>query len=163
MQDERYDSLRIAESDYDDWIARIPLQEIVRGLPLRQLWNNDWNFQILDEDNEEHPAGLGDFAQMYKLITTTNERGFELLKPLLGGAAEILMGNYCSRPLWFFNVTRHVDRKDIKHLEDGDVFRITPVGLDILCGAAFKDAVEGSGLKGMKFRKVDRDDEFGMT
>jgi hypothetical protein len=164
-QDGRYDYLRIAPHDYEDWKARMtPLEQAVRGVPLRDKWDDGWDFVVLEEDDfAEHPEGVGDFAEMNRLIAATNERGFELLKHLLGEAAEVLTGTFEGRPVWFFNVTRRVERSSIGRLEEDAVFRINPVGLDILCGSAFKNAVEASGLKGLTFRKVDPDDPRGMV
>ena len=56
MQDENYDFLRTTERGYGDWIARIPLQRIVRGVPLGELWNEDWDFEILDEVPQRRPG-----------------------------------------------------------------------------------------------------------
>jgi hypothetical protein len=165
-QDGRYDFLRIAPHDYEDWKARMfPLEQAVRGTPLRSRWNDDWDFVVMEEDREhaEHPEGLGDFAEMNRLLTATSEKGFELLKPLLGEAAEVLNGKFQGRSIWFFNVIRHVDRGDIGKLEDGAVFRINPSRLRMLCGPAFKQALESSGLKGLAFRKLDPDDQYGMV
>ena len=65
--------------------------------------------------------------------------------------------------MWLFNVIRRVDRKDLGRLESGAVFRINPVGLDILCGPDFREAVERSGLRGLSFTRVDPDDKFAMV
>jgi hypothetical protein len=164
-QDGQYDFLRIAPEDYEEWKARMsPLEQSVRGVPLMSRWNGSWDFVVLHEDEHaEHPEGLGDFAEMNRLITATNEKSLSLLRPLLGDSAEVLDGMYEDRPIWFFNVTRRVDRQDIRKLDDAAVFRINPVGLDILCGPAFKEAVEKSGLKGLSFRKVAPDDEYSMV
>ena len=142
-----------------------PLEESIRGVPLKPRWNDQWDFVVMEEDREyaQHPEGLGDFAEMNKLITATNERGLKLLRPLLGESAEVLQGQFEGRSIWFFNVTRRVDRRDLGDLEDGAVFRINPIGLNIYCGSAVKDAIEGSGLKGLTFRKVDPDDQAAMV
>lgn len=142
-----------------------PFEQTVRGAGLRQRWNDDWNFVIMEEDRKymAHPEGLGDFAEMNRLITATNVRAFELLRPLFGDAAEVLHGRFDGRPIWFFNVIRLVDRRDFESLEDSAVFRVNPTRFDILCGAAFKEAVENSGLKGLKFRSVDQTDPYGIA
>jgi hypothetical protein len=56
-----------------------------------------------------------------------------------------------------------VDRRDLGDLENGAVFRINPIGLNIYCGYAVKEAIEGSGLKGLTFQKIDPDDPSGMV
>jgi hypothetical protein len=142
-----------------------PLHETVRGMSLKARWNDEWDFVVMEEDWEyaEHPEGLGDFSTMHQLLATTNEQSAELLRPLVGGATEVLPGRFDGHSIWFFNVIRFENRADIGKLEDDAVFRINPTRLDVLCGPAFKDAVEGSGLKGLHFRKVDPDDEFGMV
>ncbi len=164
--DGRYDYLRIAPHDYDEWTEKIlSSEESVRGASLRGRWNDAWDFVVMEEDWEytDHPEGLGDFAEMNRLIAATNEKAFHVLRPLLGDAAEVLEGNFDGRPIWLFNVIRRVDRRDIDRLEDGAVFRVNPTRLRILCGPGFKEAVERSGLTGLEFRKVDPDDEFGMV
>jgi hypothetical protein len=66
-------------------------EEAVRGVPLSTHWNENWDFQVMDEDLAEHPGGLGDFAEMNRLIAATNERGLKILRPLLADA-EVLTG-----------------------------------------------------------------------
>jgi hypothetical protein len=56
-----------------------------------------------------------------------------------------------------------VDRQELSELEDEAVFRVNPTRVDVLCGPAFRDAIESSGLKGLWFRNVDPDDEYGMV
>ena len=102
----------------------------------------------------DHPNGIGDLAEMNRLITA-REKGYEVLEPLLGDAAEILKGTYKGSELWLFNITRQVTKAQISALEDGAIFRVNPAGVSILCGPAFKDTVERSGLTGLSFRKAD--------
>jgi hypothetical protein len=99
MQDQRYDYLRIADDDYDDWIARIPLDYLDRGIPLQSFWRSAWNFQTL-EDTLEHRCGLGDFAVMNNLIAATHAKAYEVLSFLLGESARVLQGRYDGGPIW---------------------------------------------------------------
>jgi hypothetical protein len=162
-QDQHYAYLRVADDDLAAWEKMMPSQLSARGAPLKSLWNQDWELTELDdEDDIDHPGGVGDFADMNKLIAT-NERGLKFFRPLLGDSAEELMATFQGRDIWLFNIIRRVDRKDLAHLEPGAVFRINPVGLDILCGPDFKRAVERSGLTGLTFSRVDPNDEFGMV
>lgn len=132
-----------------------------RGIRLQSRWNADWEFVIDQERIDDHPLGLGDFADMNKLIAA-NEAGYRVLKPLVGTAAEILTGRCNGRTIWFFNIIRHVHPARIPSLDDGDIFRVKPTGLDILCGPKFKEEAEASGLKGLWFRQVDPDDTVPM-
>jgi hypothetical protein len=165
MPDQRFAYMRPAPRDYDAWKARMMdgmlFENSARGVSLQSRWNENWEFVVDEEDLDEHPGGLGDFADMNKLIAT-RERGFRFLKPLLGEAAEILKGRFAGQDLWLFNVVRHVDRNMLDGLEAGAVFRVKPVGLDILCRSGFKEAVEASGLGGLKFREVRPDDRTPM-
>ena len=167
VQDQRYDYLKPSEKDWESWRAKMTegmdYDKSARGVPLASRWNEDWEFEVLDFDTVEHPGGLGDFADLNKLIAATNERAFDFLKPLLGEAAEVLKGRYAGGDLWLFNVIRHVDRGDIETLPEGAVFRVKPIGLDIICDAAFKEAVESSGFKGLKFREVDPNAKVPMV
>ena len=162
-QDQNYEYLWVADKDRTAWENMMPCHLSARGVPLKSMWNDDWELAVLEnEDDIAHPGGVGDFADMNKLIAT-NERGLKFLRPLLGDSAEELTATFQGRDVWLFNVIRRVDRKDLGKLETGAVFRINPVGLDILCGPDFKQAVEKSGLTGMIFTKVDPDDQFGMV
>jgi hypothetical protein len=43
-QDGRYDFLRVAPHHYEDWKARMtPLEQAVRGVPLRAKWDDGWD------------------------------------------------------------------------------------------------------------------------
>jgi hypothetical protein len=162
-QDQHYAYLRVADDDLVAWERMLPSHLSARGAPLKSLWNEDWELTELDdEDDIDHPGGVGDFADMNKL-NVANERGVKFLRPLLGDSAEELRATFRGRGVWLINIIRHVDRKDLARLAPGAVFRINPVGLDILCGPDFKQAVERSGLTGLTFSKVDPDDEFGMV
>ena len=164
--DPGYDFLRIAPHDWEEWHSQIiALEQAIRGIPLKSRWNEQWNFVVNEEEWEhaEHPKGLGDFAHLLTFIAATNEKAFELLSSLLGEAAEVLNGNFEGRSIWFFNVIRQVNRRDVAELEDGAVFRINPLRLRTLCGRAFKEVLESSGLKGLAFRKVDPNDRYGLV
>jgi hypothetical protein len=165
MPDQRFAYMRPSPRDYQAWKAKMMdgmlFEQSARGVPLQSRWNESWEFIVDEEDLDQHPGGLGDFADMNKLIAT-RERGFRLLKPLLGEAAEILKGRFAGQDLWLFNVVRHVGRDALERLEQGAVFRVEPVGLDILCASGFKEAVEASGLTGLRFREVRPEDRTPM-
>lgn len=164
-QDGRYDYLCVAPHDHEDWRQKMfPMEQSIRGASLKSRWNDDWDFVVMEEDWEhaDHPEGLGDFAYMHRLIAATNKKAFDFLTPLLGDAAEVLKGNFKGRSIWLFNVIRHVDCGDIDKLEDCAAFRVNPTRLRIHCRPGFKEAVERSGLKGLAFREVDPDDEYGL-
>jgi hypothetical protein len=162
-QDQHYAYLWVAEDDRAAFEEMMPIHLSARGVPLKSIWNEDWELTVIeDEDDIDHLGGVGDFADMNKLIAT-NAKGRKLLRPLLGEAAEELRATFQGRDVWLFNVIRRVDRKDLGQLETGAVFRINPVGLDILCGPDFKQAIERSGLSGLTFTRVDPDDQYGMV
>ena len=150
-----YAVLKPSAKDSADYLARMndgmQFWQAGRGVPLRSRWNDEWEFVI--DKSFDHSKGTGDLAEMNRLITA-REKGYELLKPLIGDAAEILKGSYEGSELWLFNITRQVTKAQIGALEDGAIFRVSPTGLSILCGAAFKDAVERSGLTGLTFEKA---------
>jgi hypothetical protein len=151
-----YAVLKPSAKDSADYLARMndgmEFWQAGRGVPLRSRWNDEWEFVI--DKSFDHSKGIGDLAEMNTLITA-REKGYELLKPLIGDAAEILKGSYKGSELWLFNITRQVAKAQITALEDGAIFRVNPAGVSILCGSAFKDAVERSGLTGLTFRKAD--------
>jgi hypothetical protein len=92
LHDGHYDFIRIAEEDYEEWAGKILFEEADRGVSLTSLWNNDWEFVVMDEDEADHPGGLGDFVAMNGLIAATNERAHDILRSRFGDAAEVLRG-----------------------------------------------------------------------
>jgi hypothetical protein len=156
LPDDGYAVLKPSAQDSADYLARMndgmQFWQAGRGIPLRSRWNDEWEFVI--DQSFHHPNGIGDLAEMNRLITA-REKGYEILKPLIGDAAEILKGTYKGSELWLFNITRQVTKAQIGNLEDDAIFRVSPTGLSILCGPPFKDAVERSGLTGLKFKIAD--------
>jgi hypothetical protein len=150
-----YAVLKPSANDSADYLARMndgmSFWQAGRGVPLRSRWNDDWEFVI--DRSFRHPKGIGDLAEMNRLITARDE-GYTILKPLVGDAAEVLQGTYKGSRLWLFNITRQVAKEQIGDLGDGAIFRVNPAGLSIVCGQAFKDAVEKHGLTGLSFEKV---------
>jgi hypothetical protein len=74
------------------WAGKILFEEADRGVSLTSLWNNDWEFVVMDEDEADHPGGLGDFVAMIGLIAATKERAHDILRSRFGDAAEVLRG-----------------------------------------------------------------------
>lgn len=156
LPDNGYAVLTPADKDAAEFKAKmteggLPFYMTARGIPLEHRWNDDWEF--VENNDFARPKGLGDLAEMNKLIAT-RERGFEVLAPLIGDSAEVLRGKYGGEALWLFNVNRRVEKSDIDSLDDGAIFRVNPHGMYVLCGPAFKSAVERSGLTGLKFREI---------
>ena len=151
-----YAVLKPSAKDSRDYLERmsdgIEFWQAARGVSLRSRWSDKWEFVI--DKSFDHSKGVGDFAEMNRLIAV-REKGYEVLKPLVGDAAEILDATYQGTQLWLFNIVRQVTRAEVGTLEDGAVFRVNPAGVSILCGPAFKDAVERSGLTGLRFREAD--------
>jgi len=151
-----YAVLKPSANDSADYLARMNdgmrFWQAGRGIPLRSRWNDEWEFVI--DTSFRHPNGVGDLAEMNRLITA-RAKGYEVLRPLIGDAAEILKGRYRGAELWLFNITRQVTKAQIGTLDEGAIFRVNPAGLSILCGPVFKDAVERSGLTGLTFKEAD--------
>jgi hypothetical protein len=148
--------LKPSAKDSADYLARMndgmQFWQAGRGVSLLSRWNDKWEFVI--DQSFEHPNGMGDLAEMNRLIAV-REDGYRLLKPLFGDAAEVLEGTFKRSTLWLFNVTRQVKKTQIPDLEDAAIFRVNPTGVSILCGPAFKNAVESTGLTGLQFKKAD--------
>jgi hypothetical protein len=148
--------LKPSAKDSADYLARMndgmQFWQAGRGVPLMSRWNDKWEFVI--DKSFEHPNGIGDLAEMNRLISA-RENGYRLLRPLFGDAAEILKGTFKGAPLWLFNVTRQAAKAQIADLDDAAIFRVNPAGVSILCGPAFKAAVEATGLTGLQFKPAD--------
>ena len=159
-----YALLTPAEKDVAEFQAKmsdgIHLYETGTGISLSSRWNDAWEF--VENKDFASKYGVGDFAEMNKLLAT-HAKGYEFLKPLVGDAAEILRGKFNGKDLWLFNITRHVDRNKVVELDDMAIFRVNPVGLDILCGPAFKEAFERGGFTGLEFREVLETDNVQMV
>ena len=40
-----------------------PVNLSARGVPLKSIWNEDWELTVLDDEHDDHPGGVGDFAE----------------------------------------------------------------------------------------------------
>jgi len=150
-----YAVLKPSVKDSTDYLAKMndgmEFWQAGRGVSLESRWNDQWEFVI--DKSFDHSRGIGDLAEMNRLIAAQHE-AFEILAPLVGDAAEILKGRYNGVDLCLFNITRKVAKADIAALEDTAIFRVNPAGVSILCGPGFKDAVERNGLTSLRFREA---------
>jgi hypothetical protein len=52
-QDGRYDLMCIAEHHYAEWTAKMyPLEQTLRGIPLKTRWNDRSDFVVMEEDRK---------------------------------------------------------------------------------------------------------------
>lgn len=85
MQDIDYCFMRISKDDYKEWTSKMSFEQSRRGALLKSLWSENWTFiPMIEEGRVEQPKfGVGDLAEMNRLLSATNETAFDMLASLL--------------------------------------------------------------------------------
>ncbi len=142
----------------------------------------EWVALDVDADFDDQPGELGDFPSLvdFNAIPIFSARAWEALKPLIGYCCEALPIKHPSGdPYFLINVLDIIDALDEKrsivdrnsvtgrvsrvtkysfHLDkikDKHIFKLPlQSGAGLIVDAAFRDAVEKAGLRGLKFKPL---------